>query len=206
MPPLSSGVPDRSVATLSLVISRAALVPLVSGVLLVAGCGGGQPKSSAPSESTVTAAFKGSPPPLASLHSQANQLLGGGTSAFDARLAGLRGRYPVVVNKWASWCTPCQSEFPVFQQVSVAFGKRVAFIGINGKDKNPAAAAFLKKYPVTYPSYTDPSEGIARSIQAATFYPMTVFYNRHGTPEFTHAGPYLSTAALEKDIRRYALQ
>jgi hypothetical protein len=32
-----------------------------------------------------------------------------------------------------------------------------------------------------------------------------VFYNRRGASVFTHAGPYQSAAALEKDIRRYAL-
>jgi cytochrome c biogenesis protein CcmG, thiol:disulfide interchange protein DsbE len=186
------------------VSSRVALVALMSGAL-IAGCGGGQPKNSAPSASTVTSAFKGSPAALASLHAQSNQLLAGGTGAFDARLASLRGHYPIVVNKWASWCGPCKVEFPSFQKAAVTFGRQVAFIGLNGKDKDPAAAAFLKQFPVTYPSYTDPNESIARTIQAATFYPMTVFYNRHGTPEFTHAGPYLSAAALEKDIRRYAL-
>jgi cytochrome c biogenesis protein CcmG/thiol:disulfide interchange protein DsbE len=177
----------------------------VSLATLIAGCGSGQPKSAAPSAPTVTSAFKGSPAPLASLHSQADQLLGGGVKGFDARLSGLRGRYPVVVNKWASWCTPCQSEFPEFQRAAVAFGKQVAFIGLNGKDHDGSAAAFLKQFPVTYPSYTDPDESIARSIQAATFYPQTVFYNRRGTRMYDHAGPYLSAQALERDIRRYAL-
>jgi thiol-disulfide isomerase/thioredoxin len=171
----------------------------------IAGCGGSQPKSDAPSTGAVTSAFKGSPPQLASLHTQANQLLGGGVKSFDARLDGLRGRFPVVVNKWASWCVPCQSEFPVFQKAAVAYGKTVAFIGINGKDHDGSAAAFLKQFPVTYPSYTDPKESIARSIQAATYYPLTVFYNRAGKSVFTHAGPYLSASDLEKDIRRYAL-
>jgi cytochrome c biogenesis protein CcmG, thiol:disulfide interchange protein DsbE len=181
------------------------LFALVAVALAIAACGGSQPKSAAPSSTAVTNAFKGSPPQLASLHVQANDLLGGGVKSFDARLNGLRGRFPVVVNKWASWCVPCQSEFPVFQRAAIAFGKQVAFIGINGKDHNPSAAAFLKKFPVTYPSYTDPKESIARSIQAATYYPLTVFYNRQGKSVFTHAGPYLSAAALEKDIRRYAL-
>jgi cytochrome c biogenesis protein CcmG/thiol:disulfide interchange protein DsbE len=180
------------------------LVAVVIAVV-IAGGGSSQPKNAAPSAGAVTSAFKGSPPQLASLHAQANQLLGGGVPSFDARLSGLRGHYPVVVNKWASWCVPCQSEFPVFQRAAVAFGKQVAFIGVNGKDHDAAAAAFLKKFPVTYPSYTDPNESIARSIQAATYYPLTVFYNRRGASVFTHAGPYLSAAALEKDIRRYAL-
>jgi thiol-disulfide isomerase/thioredoxin len=172
--------------------------------VMVAGCGAGQPKSSPPSQTAVSGAFKDAPPPLGSLHDQANRLLSGGTAAFDARLTGLKG-YPVVVNKWASWCQPCQTEFPVFQRVSVAFGRTVGFVGLDGKDQNPAAAAFLRKFPVTYPSYVDPNENIARAIHAATYYPQTVYYDRSGHIVFAHAGPYESIGALEKDIRRYAL-
>jgi cytochrome c biogenesis protein CcmG, thiol:disulfide interchange protein DsbE len=186
------------------VILRVASAGLACTALLVAGCGGGQPKSAAPSQKTVTTAFKGSPPPLASLHSQANQLLGGGPAAFQARLSSLHG-YPVVVNKWASWCGPCQVEFPAFQKAAVLFGRRVAFVAIDGKDHDPSAAAFLRKFPVTYPSYTDPHESIARKIQAATYFPQTVFFDRNGRATYDHAGPYLSAAALEKDIRRWAL-
>lgn len=176
---------------------------LAVAVLALAGCGS-QPKSSAPSAQSLTSAFKGSPPSLSSLHAQANQLLAGGSAAFKARLASLHG-YPVVVNKWASWCGPCQTEFPAFQKAAVVLGRHVAFVGVDGKDHNPAATSFLKQFPVTYPSYTDPNENIARSIQAAVYYPQTVFYDRQGKPVFDHAGPYLSASALEKDIRRYAL-
>jgi cytochrome c biogenesis protein CcmG/thiol:disulfide interchange protein DsbE len=176
----------------------------VAVALAVAGCGSAQPKNAAPSQQSVNTAFRGSPAPLASLHNQANQLLGGGTSAFDARLASLRG-YPVVVNKWASWCGPCQTEFPVFQRASVALGRKVAFMGIDGKDQHPAAKSFLHKFPVTYPSYVDPHETIARKIHAATYYPQTIYYDRNGKIVFDHAGPYESVSALEKDIRQYGL-
>jgi cytochrome c biogenesis protein CcmG, thiol:disulfide interchange protein DsbE len=150
----------------------------------------------------VAAAFKGSPAPLASLHAQADRLLPGGPAAFAARLAALRG-YPVVVNKWASWCGPCKSEFPAFQRTAVAFGRRVAFLGLNGKDSSGAAAAFLRSYPVTYPSYLDPTESIARTIQAATYYPLTVYIDSRGKVVFVHAGAYTSAGSLERDIRRY---
>lgn len=162
-------------------------------------------RSAAPSASALAAAFHGAPAPLATLHAQANQLLAGGTSAFEARLASLRG-YPVVVNKWASWCGPCQSEFPVFQRVAVAFGRRVAFIGLDGKDTNPAAEAFLKRFPVSYPSYVDPSEAIARKLKAAVYYPQTIYLDRQGAQVYTHVGPYETVSALQRDIRYYILR
>jgi cytochrome c biogenesis protein CcmG/thiol:disulfide interchange protein DsbE len=183
---------------------RASSLAVGLTVVAIAGCGASQPKSAAPSTSAVTSAFKGSPPALASLHSQANQLLGGGPHALKARLAQLRG-YPVVLNQWASWCEPCQSEFPVYQKVAVAFGRKVAFLGIDAKDQNGAASSFLKKFPVTYPSYTDPDGSLASSLQLIAAYPQTIYFNRHGEQVFDHAGPYLSAAALEKDIRRYAM-
>jgi cytochrome c biogenesis protein CcmG, thiol:disulfide interchange protein DsbE len=185
------------------VVSRLSLAVLAA-TLVVAGCGSATPKNEAPSHQSVNAAFKGSPAPLSSLHDQANKLLAGGATAYGERIAGLKG-YPVVVNKWASWCGPCQTEFPVFQRVAVAFGRKVAFMGIDGKDQDPAATAFLHKFPVTYPSYTDPKESIARKIHAATYYPQTIYYDRGGQVVFDHAGPYESVGALEKDIRHYAL-
>ena len=169
-----------------------------------------RPKSSTPrsaelSKSSVAAALAGSPAPLASLHSQSNQLLPGGTGAFKARLAQVKGR-PVVINEWASWCEPCQSEFPVFQRVAVRYGRQVAFIGVDSRDSSSAAAAFLRRFPVSYPSYVDHSQNIGRSMQAVGGIPQTVYVNRRGKQVFDHAGPYETVGSLERDIRRYVLQ
>lgn len=181
------------------------LAALVVFAIVVAGGGTGTPHSVVLTKSAVAAALAGSPAVLASLHAQANQLLAGGPKAFAARLRRLRG-YPIVINKWASWCGPCQTEFPAYQRASIADGREVAFIGIDGKDTDASAAAFLHRFPVSYPSYVDPREAIARSVQAAIYYPQTVYIDRAGAEVYDHAGPYETAAALEQDIRRYVLR
>jgi thiol-disulfide isomerase/thioredoxin len=163
--------------------------------------------ASAPSTLTLgqmRARLTGSPPKLAALHVQANELLSGGLPALRARLASLRGT-PVVVNKWASWCEPCREEFGVFQRVSVSRGRQVAFIGIDSGDSSRAnALTFLRSFPVSYPSYYDQSGAMGTAITDSANTPVTVFYNGRGGV-FIHQGPYPSVAKLERDIERYAL-
>jgi cytochrome c biogenesis protein CcmG/thiol:disulfide interchange protein DsbE len=171
---------------------------------VLAGCGG-QTRSAAPDHAQVVAAFRGSPAPLAALHGELNRVLDGGTTGFTSLLIGLRG-YPVVVNEWASWCAECVSEFPAFQRAAVAYGRRVAFVGVDVQDERSSAVAFLRRFPVTYPSYSDPNQRIARMIEASGLYPQTVYLSRRGKLVYDHPGPYPSAAALEQDIRRYVLR
>jgi cytochrome c biogenesis protein CcmG, thiol:disulfide interchange protein DsbE len=172
---------------------------------LVAGCGSQQAHVRAPTPAQAAKALAGSPAPLAALHAQANELLGGGARAFQARLHSLRGR-PVIVNKWASWCGPCRFELPWFQQTSVRFGRRVAFVGIDGGDTDSHARAFLRTRWLSYPSYTDPHEQISRTLDAPNNYPITVYLDPAGKISFVHQGQYRDEAALVADVRRYALR
>ncbi len=161
----------------------------------------------APSGLTVAqmrARLQGSPAPLAALHAQANELLGGGARALDARLQALRGE-PVVINKWASWCAPCRAESGVFQRAAVSLGREVAFIGLDSGDSSRGEPeGFLRTFPQSYPSYYDKSGQLGVAITDSSFTPVTVFYDRAGG-RYIRQGPYLSVAKLEADVRRYAL-
>ena len=181
-----------------------ALAVVVVVGLLQAGGGTSQPESKARTPVDTRRALAGAPAPLASLHRQSNQLLGGGQKAFDARLTTLAG-YPVVVNKWASWCGPCRFEFPFFQRLATQYRGRVAFLGVDAQDNRGDAEAFLKQRPLPYPSYYDLSASVARTFRGGLAWPTTAFYDARGKLTRTHPGAYASQAKLDEDIRRYAL-
>jgi thiol-disulfide isomerase/thioredoxin len=146
----------------------------------------------------------GSPPALAALHAQAGEVLGGGSRALHARLTALKG-YPIVINKWASWCVPCKEELGAFQSASAEYGRRVAFIGLDSADTDRGdAVAFSRSLPVSYPSYYDESGRLGEQVTDSSFTPVTVFIGRDGR-RFIHQGQYSSLAKLEQDVRRYAL-
>jgi cytochrome c biogenesis protein CcmG/thiol:disulfide interchange protein DsbE len=165
--------------------------------------------TSGPVTARLTAAqtgalLAGSPPALAALHEQGGVLLGGGAPALRARLATLAG-YPVVINKWASWCVPCRAELGAFQRASADYGRRVAFLGIDSGDSSRAdAVSFLKPFPVSYPSYYDQSGRLGEQITESSFTPVTVFIGRDGK-RFIRQGQYPGLAKLERDVQRYAL-
>jgi cytochrome c biogenesis protein CcmG/thiol:disulfide interchange protein DsbE len=179
------------------------LIAVLLAALAAGGCGS-TAESGDGSHPNYAKSLAGSPPPLATIHKQANDLLSGGQSAFEKRIAQLRG-YPAVVNVWASWCGPCREEFPVLQQLSARYGKQVAFLGVNSEDSDDAAATFLREKPLSYPSYTDPHKEIFSSLGAVGF-PDTAFYDKSGKLLYLKQGPYRSDSELEADVHRYALQ
>lgn len=191
----------RTIATLLCL----ALVVLVAIGLTQLPRGSSSGSDTAPLTAAQTSALlAGSPGPLAMLHAQAGMLLEGGSPALHARLAALKG-YPVVINKWASWCVPCQEEFLAFQRVSAEYGARVAFIGIDSEDSHRAdGLSFLKSFPVSYPSYYDKSGALGLQLTDSTFRPATVFIPAHGRA-YIREGEYPSAAKLKRDVQRYAL-
>jgi cytochrome c biogenesis protein CcmG/thiol:disulfide interchange protein DsbE len=155
-----------------------------------------------PSAKAAQSALVDSPAPLASLHAQSSQLLGS-ESALVARLATLHGRYPAVVNAWASWCGPCQAEFPFFASASARYGRQVAFLGVDTNDSPSDARTFLAHHPVSYPSYQSASAQLS-SLAVIEGMPTTIFVGRAGTVVHVHIGQYGTLAGLQNDIEHYA--
>jgi cytochrome c biogenesis protein CcmG/thiol:disulfide interchange protein DsbE len=187
--------------------AAAATAALVSCAALALGaCGDGEGAGNPDSELTpeqATAPLEGASPQLTAVREEANELLGGGTDAFNARLDELRGT-PVVVNKWASWCGPCRLEFPHFQNQADERGAEIAFLGVGSDDSEGALATFLEQLPLPYPTYLDPDQDIAAELEAPQNFPATAFYDSSGELVYTRQGVYADEADLAEDIDRYA--
>lgn len=62
----------------------------------------------------------------------------------------------VVLNVWASWCSPCRAEAPDLNQVARdTYDRGVRFLGIDTRDNADAARAFVRQHSVEYPSLID---------------------------------------------------
>ena len=70
-------------------------------------------------------------------------------------LSALQGNI-TVLNVWASWCAPCRAEAPVLEKVWKAQqGNGVRFIGLDTRDSDTSARAFVRRFGITYPNVID---------------------------------------------------
>ncbi|MBI1759011.1 MAG: TlpA family protein disulfide reductase [Actinobacteria bacterium] len=117
------------------------------------------------------------------------EYLGGG--AFDS--ASLTGRI-AVINFWGSWCGPCRVETPAFQKVYEGVkAKGVEFVGIDVKDSDQAALAFLQNKGITFRSVFDPDGRIALAFRGfpPNSIPSTIILDRSGKVAQVHLGAML---------------
>lgn len=100
----------------------------------------------------------------------------------EVKLSDYIGK-PIVMNFWASWCTPCQIEMPEFQKMYETYGEDVEFLMINmtasGGETVDRAHAFVENGGYTFPVFYDTEHDAAATYGASTL-PTTFFINAEG--------------------------
>jgi thiol-disulfide isomerase/thioredoxin len=87
-------------------------------------------------------------------------------------LSSLRGR-PVLVNFFASTCTPCIEEMPDLEAVYQELGDQVSFLGLALQDRPEDALELIQRTGVTYPTAQDKDGSVISALGGAVL-PTTV--------------------------------
>lgn len=100
----------------------------------------------------------------------------------EVRLSDYFGK-PIVLNFWASWCGPCQSEMPDFHEKYLQLGEDIHFLMVNMTDGSretiESAAAFISENEYTFPVLYDTQSSAALTYGAYSL-PTTFFIDAEG--------------------------
>ena len=119
----------------------------------------------------------------------------------EVRLSDFSGK-PVVVNFWATWCGPCRSEMPAFEQLYQEYGDEIQFLMVNMTDGSRETVSgvqeFLEETGYSFPVFYDVSSEAAYAYSAYSI-PQTVYITADGTIAGSHRGA-LQQETLERSL------
>lgn len=107
----------------------------------------------------------------------------------------IRGKL-TLVNVWASWCIPCRQEHPVI--LGLAQDPRINVVGINYKDKNDAALAFLGELGNPFRAIGIDPKGTAAIDWGVYGIPESFLVGEDGTILFKQVGPFTDDAVKNR--------
>lgn len=96
-------------------------------------------------------------------------------------LSELQGR-PVLVNLWASWCTPCRREMPAMERMYQEFkddGFIVLAVNATNQDSINNATAFVEQLGLTFPILLDINGEVSDLYQLRAL-PSSFFIDSNG--------------------------
>ncbi len=106
----------------------------------------------------------------------------------ESNLDALRGKI-VVVNFWASWCTPCIEEMPSIQRLAETMrDKPVAVIGVNVEEGLLRVKTIVQRLGIEFPVLLD-QDGAVFKRWGADVLPTTYLLDSQGVVRYVGRGP-----------------
>ena len=103
----------------------------------------------------------------------------------------------VIVNFWATWCSPCLKELPDISAFVAAHKDKVAAIGLDFEDaEKDEIEQFLKKHPLSYPVAQVDIDNPPKDFEAPKGLPNTYVIAPDGHVAKAFMGP-ITTKDLE---------
>jgi peroxiredoxin len=103
------------------------------------------------------------------------------------RLSDLRGQV-VLINLWATWCSPCRAEMPDLVTLYQAYKDQgFVILGVDDRERAQTVADFVARNPMPYPILLDPDSRVARAY-GVSYLPASFLIDRRGVLRATLPG------------------
>jgi thiol-disulfide isomerase/thioredoxin len=104
----------------------------------------------------------------------------------------------LVINFWATYCKPCEKEFPRLQAIADKHGASMLVYGLSEDESTEGIAAFVKKTGVRFPIGWDQGNAISQRYKLEKM-PTSYVVDKKGIIRFVHGG---YTEGEEEEIAR----
>ena len=110
------------------------------------------------------------------------------TSAAEVRQLLETSTLPVIINVWASWCTPCRSEAPLLRAGHAEHGDEILFVGVDVRDDQDGARRFIAEFGLDgFTHLFDPTGAVPADLGGFGV-PLTFFFAPGGELVTLHSG------------------
>ena len=115
----------------------------------------------------------------------------------DVKLSDYFGK-PIVLNFWAYWCGPCQSEMPEFNTRYEELGGDVVFLMVHADPDTTQGKSYIVANSFDFPVVYD-EKGQAAAAYGITAFPTTFFIDAQGNVQAYYVGA-MNAALLQMGI------
>jgi len=113
------------------------------------------------------------------------------------KLNDFKGKKPVYLKLWATWCQPCREQMPHLQHTYIEYGNKIEVIAVNiGINENvEAITKVIKEFGLTFPVAIDDNSNLSHAINMKAT-PFHILFDKNGT--VVHKGHNVSPELDEK--------
>ena len=115
------------------------------------------------------------------------------------KLSDFKGKKPVYLKFWASWCQPCRKQMPHLQCTFEKYGSEIEVIAVNiaMNDTDDAIKQTIKAFSLSLPVVIDENSSLSQAFNLIAT-PYHVLLDKNGT--IVHQG-HNASAELDEKIR-----
>ncbi|WP_026422906.1 TlpA disulfide reductase family protein [Actinokineospora inagensis] len=114
------------------------------------------------------------------------------------------GGRPVLVNVWATWCSPCRDELPVLAEYAASAGA-VEVVGVAVQSPDRDSLDLLAKLGVHFPNFLDRNGQLQRALRVPDGLPASYLVAADGTARMiTSPRVFESVDAVRATVTQYA--